>query len=67
MKKVENYTQVKDVLGSTIANWWLVYIIGDIYVSNLNVEIEIWNMNCDDKVYYLPFILNRRLIKIKNV
>ena len=67
MKKLSDYEQVKTLLGEDVANWWLVYKVGDVYVSNKNIEIDMLDLNYEDKVYYLPFVLDKRLIKIKNV
>ena len=65
MKRLYDYKQVKDLLGKTMADRQLVYIIGDVCVSNTEINIEIWALDYDTKVCYLPFGLHNRLIKIK--
>ena len=52
---------------SRSSKWWLVYKIGDIYAINTEIETEMWSLDYNDKVCYLPFVRDKKLIRVKNV
>ena len=49
------------------SKWWLLYEIGDIYAINTEIETEMWSLDYNEKVCYLPFVRDKKLIRVKNV